>query len=135
VSRLPTIPDFNESLVSITTALRTLKLGMEILGGLRPGSESQGAPLVFVQGQQPRIAMDNARRKGDLWIDTDNDTLSYWDGGGWHGVTGLNVIRTYVSATEPPTPIRHGDQWMSPTTGTVKWWNNDLTPPAWVALP
>jgi hypothetical protein len=87
VSRLPTIPDFNDTLVSITAALRTLKLGMEILGGLRPGAESLGAPLIHVQSQQPRIAMDTSRRTGDLWIDTDTNQMNYWDGKGWRRVT------------------------------------------------
>lgn len=118
----------------MATALRTLKMGMEILGGLRPGSESQGAPLIFTQGQQPRVAMDSARRKGDLWINTDSDTLSYWDGKGWHGVSGLNVVRTYISAIEPPAPIRGGDQWLNPTSNVTKWWNTGVDPPVWVTI-
>jgi len=130
VSRLPTIPDFNESIISIVTALRTLKLGMEILGGLRPGSESQGAPLIFVQGSQPRVSMDNDRRIGDLWIDTDTDTIMYWDGGGWHGATGLNVVHTYLSADAPTVPVRVGDQWIDTDTNTTSYWNGQ----AWVAL-
>lgn len=130
MSRLPTIPDFTETIASMATALRTLKLGMEILGGLRPGGQSQGAPLIFVQGKQPAVAMDNSRRRGDLWIDTDNDALCYWDGNGWHGLTGLNVVRTFISADAPTVPVRINDLWIDSDTNVQSRWDGA----AWVAL-
>lgn len=63
-------------------ALRTIKQALEILGGLRQG-ESNGAPLIFVQGFEPSRVAISIYRVGDQWIDTTTDTMKYWDGVKW----------------------------------------------------
>ena len=83
MSRVPTIPDFDETVPqSIGAAVRTLKQAMEIIGGLRQG-EALGSPLVFVQANQPMVAQENSLRRGDLWIDDSVNKLNFWSGTNW----------------------------------------------------
>lgn len=82
MSRIPTIPDFNMTLEQHDATLRTIKQALEVLGGLRQG-ESQGAPLVFVQGFEPDRVAESIYRIGDQWINTTTDRLYYWDGNVW----------------------------------------------------
>jgi len=85
MSKLPTIPDFTLQPPSMGAAVRTLKLAVEILGGMGRG-ESLGSPLIYVQGNPPGRGQPATLRAGDLWIDTDIDTLNYWNGNAWRKV-------------------------------------------------
>lgn len=83
MSRIPTIPDFDErNLQSVGAALRAVKQAMEIVGGLRQG-EALGSPAVFVQQNQPAITQEGTLRRGDLWIDDSVNKLNFWDGVKW----------------------------------------------------
>jgi hypothetical protein len=81
-TRLPTIPDFDATdLSSVATAVRAMKLALEILGGMRQ-TESTGAPMVYVQRSMPDPARNKLLRRGDFWID-DARIFRYWDGVQW----------------------------------------------------
>jgi hypothetical protein len=79
------LPDFTNDISSMSAALRTLKLAVEILGGMRQG-EGLGAPIIYAQGNPPERNKSFALRPGDLWIDTDTDKLNYWNGKIWREV-------------------------------------------------
>ena len=83
MSKVPTIPDFDETVPSsVGAALRTLKMAMEIVGGLRQG-EALGAPLIFVQQNQPMVGQESSLRRGDLWIDDSVNKMNFWSGEAW----------------------------------------------------
>lgn len=82
MSKFPAIPDFSNDIESMGTSLRAAKQTLEILAGQRQG-ESLGAPQVFVQSQAPALASRGANKRGDLWIDTSDDSLNYWNGTTW----------------------------------------------------
>lgn len=82
MSKFPTIPDFTDTPESLGTALRTVKLTLEIMAGQRQG-ESKGSPDMFVQGSAPSFNNRSTHKLGDLWIDTSTDTLKYWNGSLW----------------------------------------------------
>lgn len=64
------------------TALRSVKQILEIIAGQRQG-ESFGAPQIFVQSQTPSPVSRGTNKTGDLWINTTNDTMNYWNGTAW----------------------------------------------------
>lgn len=66
----------------MNAALRTVKMALEILGGLRQG-QSLGAPVVFVQGAAPDDRLNTQLRIGDQWINTTTDRMYYWTGDVW----------------------------------------------------
>lgn len=85
--KFPTIPDFrDDDIIAVATALRAVKLALEVVAGTRQG-ESKGAVLEYVQGYRPDPQDDAARRIGELWIDTTDDTMWYWNGDIWKQIT------------------------------------------------
>lgn len=85
MSRLPTIPDFANDIESMSTALRTVKMAIEILGGMQQG-ESVGAPMAYVQAYAPDAERNGVLRVGDQWINTTDNTLLYWTGDVWRKI-------------------------------------------------
>ena len=86
MSKFPTIPEFVQTPEEIGTALRAVKISVEILAGLRQG-ESKGSPQIFVQNTQPSIANNSTYKTGDLWINTSTGKLLYWTGSTWTTLT------------------------------------------------
>lgn len=82
MSKLPTIPDFAETLDGVSTTVRAIKGAVEILGGQRQG-QSLGAPAMFVQEQEPAPSRLTSFSLGDLWIKPSTRVMSYWDGAQW----------------------------------------------------
>lgn len=82
MSKYPTIPDFNEDMSSMATALRTVKQTLEIVAGQRQG-EDFGSPSMFVQPKIPDDALRSIYKIGDLWVDTTTNKLNYWTGSLW----------------------------------------------------
>ncbi len=83
MSKVPTIPDFDPNVASsIGATVRTLKMAVEVLGGLKQG-EAIGCPLVYVQGHDPLKDARNTLSIGDQWIDTTTNKMNYWSGGAW----------------------------------------------------
>jgi hypothetical protein len=82
MSKFPTIPEFVKTPEEMGTALRAVKISVEILAGLRQG-ESKGAPQMFVQTTTPSPANKLSYKIGDLWINTSTNKLNYWTGSAW----------------------------------------------------
>lgn len=66
----------------VASTLRTLKMAVEVLGGLKQG-EALGCPVIYVQGHDPRKDASNQLNRGDQWINENTDTMSYWSGDRW----------------------------------------------------
>lgn len=82
----PTIPDFDQTIPSMATALRAIKDVVEQLAGLR--TDRPGAPTVHVVPRAPRHTEIAPLKVGDLWISdgggvTPKGNVSYWDGVRW----------------------------------------------------
>ncbi len=86
MSKFPTIPDFTNNLESIATAVRAMKDSIEQLTGQRQG-QSLGTPSIYVQPQAPSQVLRNSSKIGDLWVNTTDNTLSYWTGKSWQKIT------------------------------------------------
>lgn len=82
MSKLPSIPDFVETLDGVSTTLRAVKGAVEIIGGQRHG-QSLGAPSMFVQEEAPQNARQALVSLGDLWIRPSTRVMSFWDGREW----------------------------------------------------
>jgi hypothetical protein len=83
LSKFPTIPDFNAAdPQSVGTSLRAMKDSVEQLTGLRQGA-SLGAPSMFVQTFAPTAGRQTILTRGDLWINSDTNVMSYWNGSQW----------------------------------------------------
>ena len=85
MSNFPTIPEFVSSPQEMSTALRAVKQSVELLAGLRQG-ESRGAPMIFVQTVQPSAALSASYKIGDLWVNTQTNTLNFWTGSTWQAL-------------------------------------------------
>lgn len=86
MSKFPTIPEFANTIEEMNTALRAIKISVEILAGLRQG-ESKGAPQVFVQAVEPSPVVSSTYKAGDYWINTATNKLLYWTGTTWRSLT------------------------------------------------
>lgn len=83
MSNFPSIPDFgHENPEGMGTSVRSMKETLEIMTGQRRG-ETVGAPLMYVQAKAPERKSKNFHRVGDLWINTQTDVMSYWNGSDW----------------------------------------------------
>lgn len=86
-----TIPDFTADPASMEPALRAIKDIVEQLTGQRASRENtglRGAPLIYVQGYEPRSGRDGVIRAGTLWINEDTDEAFYWSGKMWKPLLG-----------------------------------------------
>lgn len=83
----PTIPEFINTPEEMASALRAVKLSLELLAGLRQG-ESYGAPMVYVQPTEPNPAKKILYKTGDFWIDNSVSPpiLKFWTGTAWQAV-------------------------------------------------
>ena len=86
MSSFPTIPEFTNTPEEMSTAIRALKMAVEQLAGLRQG-ESKGAPQIYVQTTLPSNQYTISYKIGDLWINTSNNTVSYWTGTIWQSLS------------------------------------------------
>lgn len=82
MSNFPTIPEFINTPEEMATALRAIKMSVEILAGLRQG-EALGAPQVFVQAVEPAPTRAISYKRGDLWVNTSSNRLYFWAGSLW----------------------------------------------------
>ena len=85
-SVIPTIPEFVNTPEEMSTALRAIKLTLEIISGLRQG-EGKGAPQMYVQAVEPSRAASVTYKIGDLWVNTDSNRVYFWTGRQWQ-ITG-----------------------------------------------
>lgn len=85
MSRLPNIPEFDDTVSSMATALRAVKNTLEIVAGLRQG-EGLGAPQVYVQASEPTKLRTGNYKTGDIWINSSTDVMSYWNGSTWKAI-------------------------------------------------
>lgn len=86
MSKWPTIIDPVADVDNLSTSMRAMKESMEIITGQRRGS--LGVPLMYVQPQAPNASVSangkaNYLKTGDLWINTTNNTMSFYDGKTW----------------------------------------------------
>lgn len=87
MSKYPAIPEFTDDPRSVATTVRALKEAVELLTGQRQGP-ALGAPLVFVQEDTPSRAVRGAVfGRGDIWINTLTNKVSYWNGVEWEETT------------------------------------------------
>ena len=82
MSNFPTIPEFINTPEEMATALRAIKMSVEILAGLRQG-EALGAPQVYVQAAEPAPNRAISYKLGDLWVNTSSNRLYFWTGSLW----------------------------------------------------
>lgn len=82
MSNFPTIPEFVNNPTEMSTAIRSLKMAVEQIAGIRQG-ESKGAPQMFVQPTEPNAGKRIGYKEGDLWINTTTNKLNYYTGQGW----------------------------------------------------
>lgn len=75
----PSVPEPTQN--TLIDAVRVLKQSVELLTGQTRGV-SYGAPRMFIQAVRPTTT-----DPGDLWIDTDTNKLSYWNGNVWIALT------------------------------------------------
>ena len=80
--QFPSIPDPGATLDGVLEAVRPLKQSVQLLVG-QAGAEHRGAPRMYIQKIIPR-----SDHIGDLWINTDTNALSYWNGSSWIKLTG-----------------------------------------------
>jgi hypothetical protein len=73
----PSIPEPVASIESLLESVRVMKITIELITGQLKGV-SAGAPRIFVQSSQP-----NTNDIGDLWVNTTNSRMSYWNGSSW----------------------------------------------------
>jgi len=75
----PAIPDPQPTVESLTTAVRMLKLAVELLTAQRAGA---AAARVYVQETAP-----TPYYKGDLWIIPSTGLVRYWNASQWVKIT------------------------------------------------
>jgi len=88
VSNWPTIPESDGSVESLGPSVRSMKEAVEIMTGQRRG-ESFGVPLMYIQPKAPASSGNrgaNYLKIGSLWINTTDNTLSYFDGKTWQAI-------------------------------------------------
>lgn len=98
-----TIPDFTSDPTSMEPALRAIKDIVEQLTGQRASRDNtglRGAPLIYVQGYEPRSGRDGVLRAGTLWINEDTDEAFYWSGSMWKPFLGDVLSVTAALAAE-----------------------------------
>jgi hypothetical protein len=81
MSRYPTVSDYPKTLDGVSESVRAVKGLVEIIAGLRQG-EALGAPQIFMQSTIPTPPR-GFLMPADLWINTTDDTLNYWNGKQW----------------------------------------------------
>lgn len=85
MSKVVGIPDFVDGDVrSMSATLRVVKQALDTIGGQRQDS-SYGSPAVYVQTTAP-IPGRNKFETGDLWVNTAEKKLYYYEGF-WRSVT------------------------------------------------
>ena len=80
--KFPSIPDPGSTSDGMMDAVRAMKQSMQLLIG-QTGADHRGAPRMYIQKTIPK-----SDHIGDLWINTETNSLSYWNGSNWIKLTG-----------------------------------------------
>lgn len=81
MSKFSAIPDVTDDPRSLAPAVRAMKDIVEQLSGLRGGSAS--VPTLYVLPREPKQILDGRLRIRDLWIHSETNVMSWFNGEIW----------------------------------------------------